>query len=308
MRKPRYEVSGGWYHVMNRGRRSEKIFLNRRDYEIFSELLLESTKLYSIEIHAYSLMPNHYHLLIRTPKANLSQAMQFLNSNYTRKFNIKYYLEGSVFKGRFRSIFVASEEYLTELVRYIHRNPFNAGLERHLGEYPWSSHGCYIRRRKRPEFLTEDLVLIRFGQYETEARKRLATFVSGRPPEEFGGGFDHLEGFFMRVLDHDKKLNHNSDDRVFKKNDPESDLEKLLYEFEVKFGVSREELKKPRFKEVLPYRKAMIYITRRYFNVSYERIRKIVGDVSKAAISKQYQIVYNECKEKKGAYPIIQNI
>ena len=73
MRKPRYEVSGGWYHVMNRGRRSEKIFLNRRDYEIFSELLLESTKLYSIEIHAYSLMPNHYHLLIRTPKANLKQ-------------------------------------------------------------------------------------------------------------------------------------------------------------------------------------------------------------------------------------------
>ncbi|MBU1784131.1 MAG: transposase, partial [Candidatus Omnitrophica bacterium] len=76
----RIEYPGAWYHVMNRGRRKEEIFFEESDFKIFLEVLNQTSRIFSIEIHAYSLMPNHYHLLIHTPLGNLSRAMRHIGA------------------------------------------------------------------------------------------------------------------------------------------------------------------------------------------------------------------------------------
>ncbi|MDD2390439.1 MAG: transposase [Desulfobacterales bacterium] len=93
-----------WYHVMNRGRRVENIFLEKSDYKMFVALLQETSEAWNIRIAAYCLMPTRYHLLVHTPEANISRAMRHLNGLYTQRFNSRRYLDGSLFRGRYKSI------------------------------------------------------------------------------------------------------------------------------------------------------------------------------------------------------------
>ena len=119
----RIEYEGAWYHVMNRGRRSDRIFDGQHDYQMFIELLKDAIELWDVRISAYCLMPNHYHLLIHTPKGNLSRSMRHINGVYTQRFNRTHGFDGQLFRGRYKSIIVDGDSYLLQLVRYIHRNP-----------------------------------------------------------------------------------------------------------------------------------------------------------------------------------------
>ena len=131
----RIEYPGAWYHVMNRGRRSEEIFYQRDDYEAFVELLRESSEMWNIRVAAYCLMTNHYHLLVQTPDANLSRSMRHLNGVYTQRYNRRHGCDGQLFRGRYKSILIDADAYLLELVRYIHRNPLDSGLVDNLKKY-----------------------------------------------------------------------------------------------------------------------------------------------------------------------------
>jgi len=159
----RIEFPGAWYHVMNRGRRSEKICIKRRDYETYLKTLKEASKLWTVNIAAYSLMPNHYHLLINTPKGNLSRFMRHLNGIYTQMFNINNKCEGQLFKGRFKSILVDGDSYLLQLLRYIHRNPIRANLVKQIDNFEWSSHLGYISKSKKWDWLYKDFMLSIFS-------------------------------------------------------------------------------------------------------------------------------------------------
>ncbi|MGA2403415.1 MAG: transposase [Syntrophobacteraceae bacterium] len=83
----RIEFPGAWYHVMNRGRRRERVYEDDPDYHSFIALLQEAAKLWDVRISAYCLMPNHYHLLIHTPLGNLSRCMRHINAVYTQRYN-----------------------------------------------------------------------------------------------------------------------------------------------------------------------------------------------------------------------------
>ena len=83
----RIDVEGGWYHVMSRGIERRPIFLGATYYRHFLELLEEMSSRFSVEVHAYCLMRNHYHIIIRTPGANTSRAIQWLNVSYSAWFN-----------------------------------------------------------------------------------------------------------------------------------------------------------------------------------------------------------------------------
>jgi REP element-mobilizing transposase RayT len=89
-----------WYHIMNRGRRAENIFLGKFGYKMFVALLRETSEAWNIRIAAYCLMPSHYHLLVHTPEANISRAMRHLNGVYTQRFNSWHHLDGQLFRGR----------------------------------------------------------------------------------------------------------------------------------------------------------------------------------------------------------------
>jgi putative transposase len=102
----RIEYPDAWYHVMNRGRRGEDIFADRKDYNQFLDILKETARIWKLRIAAYCLMPNHYHLLVQTPHGNLSRCLR--------------HIDGPLFRRRYKSILVEAESYLLPLVRYIH--------------------------------------------------------------------------------------------------------------------------------------------------------------------------------------------
>jgi putative transposase len=105
----RIEYPNAFYHVMNRGLSRREIYLGDDDYEIFLGVLKETSKLFDIRVLAYAFMPNHYHLLIQTPKANLSRAMRHLNGVYTQRFNRFHNNDGPLFRGRYKAILIQEE-------------------------------------------------------------------------------------------------------------------------------------------------------------------------------------------------------
>ncbi len=155
----RIEYPGAWYHVMNRGRRSEITFPEYQDYYRFIDLLIESCELWNIRISAYCLMPNHYHLLIHTPDGNLSRCMRHINGVYTQRYNKAHGCDGQLFRGRFKSILVDGDSYLLQLVRYIHRNPLRANLTKNMNNYKWCSHVGYISKAQKWDWLHKDFIL-----------------------------------------------------------------------------------------------------------------------------------------------------
>lgn len=176
----RIEYSGAWYHVINRGLERRKIFLYDRDYLNFLALLKEITALYSIEIHAFSLMPNHYHLLIHTPNTGLSRAMRHLNGVYTQKFNKTHGRDGPLFRGRYKALLIDSNEYLTKLIHYIHLNPVEAKLCRHPKDHSWTSHKYYLKDTKGLEWLHKNEILSSFSKNLNKARKILDTIIQNK--------------------------------------------------------------------------------------------------------------------------------
>lgn len=160
-RPQRIIYEDAYYHVMNRGAGRRKIFKDRMDREIFLQTLGEACHQFCIEIHAYCLMGNHYHLLVKTPQANLSRAMRHINGVYTQRYNRSNKTDGALFRGRYKAILVDSDAYLLHLSKYIHLNPISARIVDSLEEYEWSSYIAYIDKVKAPIWLMRDEV---YGQ------------------------------------------------------------------------------------------------------------------------------------------------
>ena len=123
----RLEFPGAIYHLTSRGNARHKVFFTDADRELFLNTLTRVVRRYDWVCHAYCLMANHYHLLVETPKANLSIGMRQLNGIYTQSFNRRHNRTGHLFQGRFKAILVERESHLLELCRYIVLNPTRNG-------------------------------------------------------------------------------------------------------------------------------------------------------------------------------------
>jgi REP element-mobilizing transposase RayT len=159
----RIEYEGAYYHVFSRGNEGRDIFYDEKDRKIFLGRLGEMSNRFEIDVYAFVLMANHYHLLIQTKLANLSRAMQWIGVSYTRRFNNRHSRSGHLFQGRFKSIVVENDAYVVELSCYIHRNPLRAGIVKRLMDFKWSSYPVYAYGRKGPEWLKTDLILSFFS-------------------------------------------------------------------------------------------------------------------------------------------------
>jgi len=180
----RIEYPGAWYHVMNRGRRREEIFLSRHDYEAFIQVLQETSEAWNLKISAYCLMPNHYHLLVHTPDGNISRCMRHVNGVYTQRFNRYHGKDGQLFRGRYKAVLVDADSYLLEVMRYIYRNPLQAGLTDTLNDFEWSSHHGYLSRAKKWDWLYKDVLLSMLSAKPGKQRSAYLDFVSLGSPEE----------------------------------------------------------------------------------------------------------------------------
>lgn len=173
----RIEYPGAWYHVMNRGSGRRRIFKTDEQRQYFLELLADTTDRFQAEWHAYCLLDNHYHLMLRTPEGNLQRIMRHTNGLYTQFFNRRERRDGALFRGRYKAILVDAEAYWLHLSRYIHRNPLEARMVKQLERYPWSSYRCYIGKANAPSWLTTHYILGAIGQRRRYARYQ--AFVAG---------------------------------------------------------------------------------------------------------------------------------
>ena len=175
----RIEFPGALYHVTSRGDGREVIYLDDQDRTIFLTVLAQVCDRFNWECHSFCLMGNHYHLLIETPDANLSQGMRQLNGVYTQRFNRSHGRVGHVFQGRYKSILVQKESYLLELSRYVVLNPVRAGMVRSAKDWPWSSYRSTAGLASVPDWLQVDWLLSCFGAQKVQAIEKYREFVSG---------------------------------------------------------------------------------------------------------------------------------
>ncbi len=145
-RNPREDGPGVWHHVMNRGIARRTVFEERRDVRYFLSCLARAVRAGWIEVHAYCVMTTHFHLLVRSPDASLSQAMERILNDYVRWFNRGRKRDGSLFRGRFRSRRADWAGYRRRLVCYIDNNPVLARLVAQPDIYPHGSARHYAHR------------------------------------------------------------------------------------------------------------------------------------------------------------------
>lgn len=155
-RRPRVDMVGH-YHVVNRGVEQRIVYADEEDFKTFLEILCIACKLYDVQLHAYVLMNNHYHLLIETKKENLSKYMKQINASYAMYFNKK-----NKRSGRFKSWYVTDEAYLYTLVNYIGNNPLKAKIVKKAEQYPYGSYQAFVKELEPIECLKSSFVFTEF--------------------------------------------------------------------------------------------------------------------------------------------------
>lgn len=162
-RQWRIEYEGALYHVLSRGNEGRNIIVDDQDRACFLEALDRMCDRFEVEIYAYVVMDNHYYLLLRTNRSNLSKSMQWFGVTYTRRFNLRHGRSGHLFQGRFKSFLIENDTYLMRLSCYIHRNPLRAGIVDRLVDYRWSSYPVYAYGKNHPTWLNVYLILSQFN-------------------------------------------------------------------------------------------------------------------------------------------------
>jgi putative transposase len=207
----RHFVNGGHYHIYNRGVEKRQIFFDEQDYRMFQYYLFiylapplivqdkypnlpahlkRNSQYANVLLETYTLMPNHFHLLLQQQTDGaISQFVKQLTNAYTLYFNQKYQRVGSLMQGVFKAVEIDSGSALLHVSRYIHRNPVSAGIARESEAYPWSSYEHFIGPKINPF---------------VESGNILSAFVSAKMYADFVEGQQHLANLDTLFIDHDE--------------------------------------------------------------------------------------------------------
>ncbi len=200
-RRARIDAPGAIHHIIVRGIEGRKIFVDDEDRHDFVKRLGDVVLETQTRCYAWSLIPNHFHLLLRTGSAPIATVMRRLLTGYAIVFNRRHRRSGHLFQNRYKSILCEEDVYLKELVRYIHLNPLRAGVLKDikvLDKYRFSGHS-YLMGTHRNEWQTLDRVLVLFSERVPLARRRYREYLKsgidqGRRPELVGGGLIRSTG------------------------------------------------------------------------------------------------------------------
>ena len=162
-RSLRVDYAGAWHHVMNRGADHRDIFADDADRRVFLGALALAAERFRLEVHAYCLMSNHFHLLLQSCDGQLSDGMKFLSGRFTRLTNVRAGRDGPLFCGRYYSVGVTSDAHLAEACRYIHLNPVAARVTPSAEAWRWSSARAYLGSGTVPQWLKTEYILDLFG-------------------------------------------------------------------------------------------------------------------------------------------------
>lgn len=303
----RVEFEDAIYHVCARGNRRQRIFANEKDLIRFEHLLRESTRRFAIELEAYVLLPNHFHLLARTRRANLGRWMHWLLVGYSVWFNRRHNTSGHLFQGRYKSFLVEEGSYLLELSRYIHLNPVRGRLlgagnpaqrRERLRKYRWSSYCSYAGLAKQKDFVSEALVL-----GELDGRKNVSKhgrklayrrFVEEGLVREIENPFEAVqwgvvlgkEGFAQRVRDKVVKVSGREVKKLDDRADEGKSVKEVLKPLAQRYRVKVEELLvRPRYGSQI-HNMAMWLLWRRG-QLTLAQIGALFGNIDYMAVSQR---------------------
>jgi putative transposase len=181
----RIQYPDAYYHVTCRGNEQKEIFRDLEDRKEFLLLLARSLDVFEVHLLSYALMPNHFHLLVCTPKGNLSGLMRHFNISYTGSFNRKYKRSGHLYQGRYKAFLIDADNYLLEVSRYIHLNPLRMKSKEPL-EKRWqdvlindsTSLPGYLHSKHRKSFVHYTTILDYFGGAKQKASHDYKKFVA----------------------------------------------------------------------------------------------------------------------------------
>ena len=303
----RIQYKDAIYHVMARGVAQGMIFLTDDDYHRFLECIERAVEKFHLEIFAFVLMGNHYHLFLRTPEGNLSRAMQWLQTSYTVYYNLKHNRCGHLFQGRYKSILVGEESYWQRLSFYIHLNPIRAGIVKDINEYKWSSYHDYSRMKKMHKWVLCEEVLRGFGKDKKEQNvkyQQLTMEISGQEKKilseiQYGlvlGSEDFVEWVQREFANQkvvDEQLPYNKK-RLRGDKLKDRVLDELIKEFNIE---SSKLVEKRRGESNSPMDVGM-YVLNRYSGLFNREIGKVF-EVSATAVGKATIRVEKMMKEDK---------
>lgn len=311
MAKPlRILFEGAYYHVINRGQGKRDIFLNEKDKENYLRILKETCQQYKVSIVSYCLMSNHYHLIVHTPKANLSHFMRQLNGVYTQKFNRRYKHDGPLFKGRYKAIVAQEGSYLLRLIRYLHNNPVKAGIVKKSSDYFFSSHNNFIKQEEN-EYLKFVYLLKKQFKGQRDLKRAYINFMKKDDAE--------LEDFLVNksnkatraiifgdesYMDEVKMKYLNS--QCFSEEIPQAKqikedliIKKIKKEVIKAFKVKNENLySSVRGKENIA-RMMAIGLARECSELSYGKIAQIFGEINYKSAAKYYERIKQRCESNQ---------
>jgi len=280
----RIQIAGGFYHVMNRGLAKARIIGDDRDRRLFFATVFEAVDEHDIRVHAYSLLDNHFHLLIETPRPNLSQAMRHIDGVYTQRFNRRHERDGPLLRGRYKAILIESNTYLLQLVRYIHLNPVTSGIVSHAATHRWTSHRAYMDDGFRPSWLTTETALDLLARNSTEAREILERFIGQGVPEKLRRRLDSSnwpsilgsKGFRERTRQHVPSLDRIEVPQI---QEWEGCLswEEILTVIAPIYGVSHEEIHQPQRGHAKRPREAAVLLARIAGGMNLRQIGEALG-------------------------------
>jgi putative transposase len=173
----RIEFEGALYHITSRGDRQEPIYEDDEDRRAFLTVLGDVVERFEWVCYAYCLMGNHYHLVIETPKGNLSKGMRQLNGVFTQVSNRRHGKVGHVFQGRYKAVLIDKEAHWLEVSRYVVLNPVRAKMVKEAGRWKWSSYNVTQGVGKGPGWLAVNKLLMQFDDKQSPAKQQYRKFV-----------------------------------------------------------------------------------------------------------------------------------
>ena len=226
-RKARIDAPGALHHIIVRGIERRNIFEDDTDRLNFLDRLGKILGETSTQCFAWALIPNHFHLLLRTGAYPLSTVMRRLLTGHAMNFNRRHNRIGQLFQNRYKSILCQEDSYLLELVRYIHLNPIRAGRVtdiKTLDKHPFCGHAV-IMGKKKTDWQDDAYVLKMFANRRSTARRRYKIFVEkgirqGKRPALTGGGLIRSSGGWSVIKSFRRaNIHFKSDERVLGDSD-----------------------------------------------------------------------------------------
>ena len=178
-RDTRSNIAGATYHVMNRGNRKQPIFEDEHDRRQFVRIWSEQQEVFHVQTLAGTLMKNHFHDVIHTPHANLSDFMEQVEGQFARYSNWRHGNVGHLFQGRFRDVQIEGNVHLLTALCYVFMNPVAAGVAQTPLDYRWSTYAATVSRSAMPRYLTVDWLEALFPDASrSEAQQRFHELMS----------------------------------------------------------------------------------------------------------------------------------